>query len=142
MTTPTKDPDKRRAYMREYHRAWRRAKGIPTREELRLIKRASKRRGVPCTTPATKKGPTNAHSREGVLRSPDGRLWPFRNVCHFVREHPELFEPKDRAELPVKSHPGKTRINAANALLQLFGNGKEPRTHWKGWTAVKDIIQI
>lgn len=100
-------------------------------------KRAAKMRGVEQVAEKTKKGPTNIHSITGQLRDPCGRIWCFTNLTHFVRMHPELFDQCDWEERPyLRKRPNAKRSRASHGLLQLFGNGKETRGSWKGWTAV------
>jgi len=100
-------------------------------------RRAAKMRGVEKVADSIKKGPTNIHSISGQLRDPCGRLWWFTNLTHFVRENPELFDECDWEERSyLKKKPNAKRSRASHGLLQLFGNGKETRGSWKGWTAV------
>lgn len=99
--------------------------------------RARPMRGRPQTAPATMAGPSNAHSIEGAVRDPAGRMWRFRNLSYFVRTHPHLFEPADMIERPLSvKRPDNKTCNAIKRLLALFGRGRVVPCSWKGWTAV------
>jgi len=104
-------------------------------------KRAAALRGRPQAAPATAKGPTNKRSIEGALRDSGGRIWWFRNLTHFVREHPELFDASDLQWRPIR--PGKSycACNASKRLLALFGCGKVVPGTWKGWTVASSAIE-
>jgi hypothetical protein len=96
-----------------------------------IEKRVGPMRGRPQRAELTKIGPTNHGSIEGVLRSPENKLYPFRNLTHFVREHPQLFFPED---VVWKKRDRAFQCRASHALLRLFGHGKVVPGTWKGWT--------
>ena len=109
------------------------------------MKRAAGRRGKPQTIPILAKGPLNCKSIEGRLRDPNGKIWEFRNLTHFVREHGHLFTEEDVKWSPTgKVIPGKIptmRCRASSGLLSLYG-----RIHsvgaWKGWTRADSQVEL
>jgi hypothetical protein len=100
-------------------------------EPEHVEKRAAALRGRPQVAELTKKGPTNQRSIEGVLRSPENKLYPFRNLTHFVRENPQLFAPED---VVWKKERHAIQCRASRGLIGLFGHSKDVRGSWKGWT--------
>jgi hypothetical protein len=103
--------------------------------------RAKSMRGRPQTAEITKKGPTNKASIEGALRDPCGRIWWFRNLSHFVRTHPELFDQKDLIEKRRNHNKSAVTCNAIKRLLALFGRGKKVPGTWKGWTVGSSTVE-
>jgi hypothetical protein len=89
----------------------------------------------------TKKGPTNHKSLAGAIRSPDNIVYQFRNLTHFVREHPYLFLPEDVIWKPEGTHGGM-RCRAQHGLLSLFARHKDVRGSWKGWTLYSHVEQV
>ena len=74
--------------------------------------------------PKIAKGPLNCTSIPYALRSPDGTAHRGMNLADFVREHAELFLPRDL----VGAHPVHCR---AYKGLHMIVSGYYPR--WKGW---------
>lgn len=64
--------------------------------------------------------------------------YTFRNLYHFVREHPELFPEGCTDERPDKSASGNLPkySNAAIGLSALFATSIRRRQSYHGWTAV------
>lgn len=81
-------------------------------------------------SPVCRPDENNKAASEWSLVSPAGDVHAFRNLAHFVREHPDLFEP---ADLIRKS---STTTNAALGLAALRprADGTAARESWKGWT--------
>jgi len=77
---------------------------------------------------------TNACATVIHVRSPRGEIYRARNAQHFVRTHPELFDPEDAKET------GSTRTSrAARGLRNLNPANKSSIPGWKGWTWVSLI---
>ena len=66
---------------------------------------------------------TNVNAKIWVLRSPDNRIFTVRNLNHFIRTNPELFDgTMEQAETGIR------------AMRQWqTGKCKRPVTQWKGW---------
>jgi hypothetical protein len=107
-----------------------------TEEWIRNAAQAKK--GMIQTKPLAKKGPTNKRSKSGVLRDSSGRIWPFVNLTHFVREHATLFAPEDVAWKKIR---GGERCRASTGLAKLFQNNRHSKGTWKGWTAAFSIME-
>jgi hypothetical protein len=71
------------------------------------------------------------------FRSPTNVVWYVKNVRHFVRTHPELFDPEDVIMKKQKSSK-YYYCNAASGLGKLTGRTR-PRGSWKGWTLVSKV---
>jgi hypothetical protein len=104
-------------------------------------KRVVKMRGREQKAPLTARGPTNKQSREGALRDPNGRIWWYRNLTHFVRTHEELFSPDDVAWVPTRRGGLHLRCRAQKGLTNLYGRGKSTAGQWKGWTIADSTIE-
>ena len=69
------------------------------------------------------------------LRDHNGRVHEFRNLCYFIRKHPELFHEEDLTPRGKKSHLGILSCRAYRGIKSIrperFGkiNGQ-----WKNWT--------
>jgi hypothetical protein len=72
------------------------------------------------------KGPDNQFAKDFSVIDPEGRTHNGRNILHFVRIHPELF---DLSDLHVQH--GSCR--AAKSLCKLRPNGAHSKLSWKGW---------
>lgn len=79
--------------------------------------------------PHRRKGPDQAVAREWALQAPDGMVWRGRNLYEFVRTHPDLFAPEDRAW----KRAGGTGTEYCAATVGL-GKLRHQRPIWKGWT--------
>lgn len=97
-----------------------------TKEKMRLALL-----GKPCTSPKSAKGPQHFRSVACEFRSPTNVVWYVKNISHFIRTHPELFNPED---LIIK----KYKSRALAGLLSLTAR-KRPNGSWKGWTLVSKI---
>lgn len=79
----------------------------------------------------TKKEKTN-RGKSGVLESPKGTVYPFKNLRRFVRNNPHLFSSSDLIE--------KRGVTvAADRLRKLFLK-KNPRKSWKGWKRHESLL--
>jgi hypothetical protein len=79
---------------------------------------------------------THHSASSGVLRAPDGQIYHYRNLSHFVRTHAHLFDEEDLA-LDTK---GDHRARAYLARLRPSKNiDRIPPSSWKGWTHVTTI---
>ena len=72
-------------------------------------------------------GPNHHAGRIWRLRDPNNRTYQFKNLCEFVRNHPELFDPDD-----VIWGDGKPR--AVSGLQSISARSKHAHCSWKGWT--------
>lgn len=72
----------------------------------------------------------NASAREWAIVSPDGEVFRFRNMSHFVRTHKELFEGylQEKRKTPY----------AAFALSNLAPWRNRKEKSWHGWTWAGD----
>lgn len=86
--------------------------------------------------PGMAKGPQHHAAIVCELRSPTNVVWYVKNVRHFVRTHPELFDPEDLIIKKYKS--GASNCNAVAGFLSLTAI-KRPRGSWKGWTLVSKV---
>jgi hypothetical protein len=77
------------------------------------------------------KGPQHPQAIVCEFRSPTNVVWHVKNITHFVRTHPELFNPED---LIIK----KKKSLAISGLLSLTARTR-PTGSWKGWTLVSKI---
>lgn len=113
-----------------HHGSKGKLKGYKWSEE-HIEKRAAPMRGRPQKHPLTAKGPQHQGASAGVLRSPDNVTYHYKNLTHFVREHPHLFLPED-----VQWSDGKRQT--CRAVKGLLGLREKTRPHgtWKGWTVV------
>ena len=84
------------------------------------------------TNPLRGKFESNIHADEWHLRSPFGRDYHFNNLCHFIRNHRDLFSAR---QLEPRGKCGKTRIESC--LRQLSPRNKHPVTCSQGWTWIK-----
>lgn len=100
-----------------------------------IAARAAVMVGRPQTKPGLRAGPDHWEASTGVLRSPDGRLWPYTNRTHFVREHPELFEPEDVVWRSFSKNQKKAKIvcRAVTGLSALYCDSARASS-WHGWT--------
>jgi hypothetical protein len=96
----------------------------------------------------------NALSRIGVfrLRSPQNVIYEFKNLAKFLRDHSELFDPKDLKQYyhPNPHRRSTDRCVAYKVLLSLkpYKTDGSPKSRvsgsWKGWRwyASKDVEEI
>lgn len=97
----------------------------------RLRAADSRRRDAHAASPLSSSTESNASAKEWHLLSPDGTAYHFRNLSLWLREHAELFEPDDVAEIP-QSRTGVT-TRAQSKLGRLRPDRAQPRQTWKGW---------
>ncbi len=111
----------------------------PTRRANRENNLSIKKSGVAQTSPLLKKGPGHYLSEFMHLRDPRGREWIFRNTHHFVRTHPDLFDPADTV-FRVRGYGKHKRHTTAwcRATVGLLSLRRRVRVSgsWKGWTVV------
>ncbi len=84
-------------------------------------------------SPITQRDEKNHGAKNYSLLAPDGTLYRFRNLAHFVREHHHLFAPEDVAPNPAR--PTSLICRATVGLGQLRPGRKLRRKteSWKGW---------
>jgi hypothetical protein len=73
------------------------------------------------------------------VRDPRGVAHKFRNLCYFIRQHPELFLPEDLLT------PGKTsQCRAYGGICSIRPSPRRRITNgsWKGWTWVSHYEEI
>ena len=90
----------------------------------KLLGRAGKGRNA--------KGLNNHSAKFYELKSPDQKLYSFKNLSHFVRKNSHLFTEKE-----LKYYPSRHANYAVTALGQLFllkKNGERKLHYWHGWT--------
>lgn len=75
-------------------------------------------------------GPENYHAEDYRFLSPDGRRYIGRNISDFVREHTDLFAPRD-----LRWKNGS--CNASKSLSALRPWYSRPISQWKGWRWLK-----
>ena len=102
-----------------------------TKKKLSLL-----RLGKPRTDKVGSKGPQHYSSVVCKLRSPTGAVWCVKNLSHFIRTHPELFDPKDTVTRKYKT--GGFYCSAISGLLKLT-RITGPRKSWKGWTLISKV---
>lgn len=97
--------------------------------------------GVEITAPHRAKSEQNMLSKFYCIKSPEGFIYTFRNLRHFVRQHPDLFpdgwtiEPPRFPDKPQLVQRGNSR--AHNGLKLLFCmSRKGHRESWYGWQGV------
>lgn len=83
--------------------------------------------------PRGQKGPLNHKALVWKLRSPEGKIYQFRNLAHFIRENEELFDPEDVVWKPVPSRPSVMKCLAYYALASLAPRRKVNYETRKGW---------
>ncbi len=81
-------------------------------------------------SPLTGRFETNKAARFFSLRAPNNVIYEGRNLSHFIRTHPELFDPADL--VPYNSR--EPRCRATGGLLSLCPRRKVVQGTWKGWT--------
>ncbi len=64
------------------------------------------------------------------VRSPTNRVFVFKNLAKFIREHPKLFLPEDVIDAGNKRH----RCHAYSGLNSISPRLKHNVGSWKGWT--------
>jgi hypothetical protein len=84
--------------------------------------------------PKRAKGPQHFGAVACEFRSPTDVVWRVKNISHFIRTHPELFNPEDL--IIKKTKKGKSRALAG--LLSITARTK-PNGSWKGWTLVSKV---
>lgn len=80
--------------------------------------------------PKMRAGTENHSAKKWSLRDNRGRVHQFKNLRHFIREHPHLFAPED---VQWMKH-GREAHCRAMALANLHPDRVRPFGQWKGWT--------
>lgn len=78
------------------------------------------------------RGENNVHAKTWRLVSPDGAIYGIINLQHFVRTHPELFDPADVAWKRTGGKRG-TGGEYCNATAGIQNIRARKTTAWKGW---------
>jgi hypothetical protein len=79
------------------------------------------------TRPEFKRGEGHINAKFWSFRDPEGEVHKFVNLLHFIREHPDLFEPKDR----IVRHG---QCKASKCLGELNPARRRHNQTWKGWS--------
>ena len=108
------------------------SRDTPAAKIARLNAVAGKRLAAHAATPLSGGFETNASAKEWHLLSPDGTAYHFRNLALWLREHAELFDPADIAEVPQSKSGLTTR--AQSRLGRLRPDRASRRETWKGWS--------
>ncbi len=85
--------------------------------------------------PRLQPDPRHALARLWRLRDPRGRLHVFKNLRHFVRKNPDLFEVEDTIWRRTP-RGAADYCRASQGLAALSPRRKHPNCSWKGWVAV------
>jgi hypothetical protein len=85
------------------------------------------------TRPDLQKGEQYFAARIWNLKSPKGVSFCFRNLSHFVRKHPELFDPTDVCWVSRRADVCM-HCRASLGLASLSPARRRPKGTWKGWT--------
>jgi hypothetical protein len=106
-----------RLLKRAYDTAWERARGVKPISELKQQYLA--RIHVPSIREKARQTKLSRRDRHQAalvwsIRSPDGAVYRFKNLCCFIREHRELFSAE---QLVPVNRLGRTRIEASLSLL-------------------------
>jgi hypothetical protein len=101
------------------------------RDQETIEKTRRKKIGQKMKTPLTAMGPDHHKGLHCILRSPSNVTYHIKNVTHFVRKNPNLFDALDLIiRSPQRSCP------ASSGLLRVGRIGKSAYPTWKGWTRV------
>jgi len=80
--------------------------------------------------------PLHSKAVECFFRDPQNVIHYCRNICRFVHENPNLFNPEDVIQKIHGGKPSKSYIcNATQGLSQV---SRGHRMTWKGWTVVSN----
>lgn len=93
-----------------------RAEVVPTPESIRLMLEGARR------SPILQPDEHHINAKSWSLRAPDGIVYRFRNLKHFIRQNPGLF---GRGEAAARAFAG---------LGNLSPDRKNQRGSWHGWT--------
>jgi len=74
-------------------------------------------------------GEDHFEAKEWRLISPYGDVYRFRNLHHFVRENPDLFNPDD----VIWKGRSNRWCRATAGICSIRPNRKKPASEWKGW---------
>jgi hypothetical protein len=85
------------------------------------------------TVPSMMPLPSHCSALPWRLRSPDNKVYEFRNLQHFVRENRHLFLPEDTFP-PEACGAEVQKWHAVGGLCGLSIRKKNPHGSWKGWT--------
>lgn len=146
-----KDPETWRKRLSEAHKGKvrgpnpahsERMKGRKWSEEV-IKSRALPMVGRPQTKPLVAKGTSHWASVIYKVKSPTNQIWVVHNTNHFVRAHPELFDPEDALERSFHDAKGKKHYyTRASRGLANLRSAKKPQEFWKGWTLVSDDDEL
>ena len=113
-----------------------------TKEPDAIIKFSRSNLSKPRKGEKTKIGPNHNRAKSGVLKSPSGEIYKFKNVTHFVRTHPNLFD-TDALNWEFTSissvtgeesrATGAKQCMAAKCLRLVLSPGSRTKS-WRGWT--------
>lgn len=88
------------------------------------------------------KGEGHECSKPWKVRSPDNLVYMFKNVRHFVRNNPHLFDAED-VKWRKSGRAGPLVCRAALGLTSLSPRAKRAKLSWKGWRVIpnEDALQ-
>lgn len=90
-------------------------------------------RGI-AASPLLQPDERHVNAREWALVAPDGTIYRFRNLRHFIREHQDLFT-ADELRLSGNS---RNNFLASFKLGHLRPGAKHPYESWHGWRWADD----
>ncbi len=102
--------------------------GSPEFHDKRSIASKASYRGELQNYRFNQPGPNHQLAVTFWVRDPRRREWRVRNIQHFVKQHPELFDPRDIA---IVNRCGKTLASGGLSRIHTGVRGS-----WKGWTAI------
>jgi len=83
--------------------------------------------------PSHAKGEDNLASKEWRLQAPDGTVYTFKNLAHFIRTHEALFTARELEHFSGRPDP------IAYQMLSALRPGRARRAEsWHGWTWVDE----
>lgn len=99
---------------------------------LANVRITDKMRDGLATSPITQPNEANCHAKRWSICDPSGEVHEFSNLAHFVRTHPDLFDPDDLVNRTGR--PTSYICRATVGLGQLRPEKKMKVNQWKGWT--------
>lgn len=74
------------------------------------------------------------------LRSPENKVYEFRNLRRFIKEHPDLFDPEDVIWYPLPVRGEKCR--AFGGITSISHRSKRANGSWKVWTICSQVERL
>lgn len=109
-------------------------KRMASPETRQLLSEVRRGKALPDEHPWRITGEEHHAAATGAFRAPNGVVYPYKNILHFVRTHQDLFDAED-----LRTH--KNKACAASAGLSglrppVRGTKRRQSITWKGWTLV------